>query len=402
MALNAYQLISRVLPGRPFGDGRDGALTISSNTTQSLTARQCSGTAGTTSLSLASSGFTNGDVVLIHQARGTNAGSWEINMIVSGGGSTSLTLAQNLQTTYNYTGANKAQIIKVPMYTQITVNGGCTWRCTSWNQSTGGFLVFAATVGLTVNGALSVNGNLDSSPSSCTYCTPAGGIGGGFYGGRGDQVNNDGVGQGEGGEGYANDRQWSTSANGNGAGGAYYNGSPGGAAGGGGGNGTAGSTGQVGDSDVGGAGGSTAGNAELSALVFGGGGGAGTKEPAYTGGGGGSGAGAIIGFVKQLTTTTGYIYANGGAGAYSDAAGGGGAGGSILMQVGGYSIGTNHIQAYYGSGGGSPQSVGGNGGYGRIAIHYSGSNSGSTAYPSANVYFDGRLIEQLASVLFFI
>src|SRR3990167_845309 len=98
--LNSWQKLTRVLGSSPFGDGRDGALTISGNTTQSLTVKSCSGSSGGTTLTLASAGFTNADVVIIHQSRGTGVGQWEVNSIASGGGTATLTVSQALQYTY--------------------------------------------------------------------------------------------------------------------------------------------------------------------------------------------------------------------------------------------------------------------------------------------------------------
>src|SRR6185369_16121826 len=100
--LNTWQKISRIIPGLPFGTGQDGAIDISANTTQSLTVKSCSGTLGATSLTIASAGFTNNDIVVIHQSRGTaQVGDWEINKISSGAGTTTLTLSYPLSYTYS-------------------------------------------------------------------------------------------------------------------------------------------------------------------------------------------------------------------------------------------------------------------------------------------------------------
>ena len=105
-ALNAWQKISRVLAS-DFGDGASGSATISSdpNTRATITgtATQTTGTAGSTA-------FANGDLVMLHQTRGTGAGQWEINRVASGGGTTSLTFSKALQYTYG----PDAQIIKIP------------------------------------------------------------------------------------------------------------------------------------------------------------------------------------------------------------------------------------------------------------------------------------------------
>jgi len=110
------QYINDSLSGKPFGDGIDGNRIISSNTTFAQTTRGCSGTVGTNTLNLASSGFSNGDLIWIHQSRGNGVGQWEINRITSGGGTASLTLQRNLSYTYIDSGASQAQVILVRRY----------------------------------------------------------------------------------------------------------------------------------------------------------------------------------------------------------------------------------------------------------------------------------------------
>lgn len=82
--LNNWQKISRVLPGQPFGDGKDGA--YSSATIPDLLRRACTGTAASTTLTASTtSPFSVGDIVLIHQTRGgANVGKWEINRVKIG------------------------------------------------------------------------------------------------------------------------------------------------------------------------------------------------------------------------------------------------------------------------------------------------------------------------------
>ena len=181
--LNSWQKITRVLPGMPFGSGVDGALTISSNTTQSVANASCSGSSGSATLTLgAASTFSNNDVVMIHQTRGTNVGQWEINRISSGGGTTTLTLSKNLQYTYTDSGASQAQIVKIPMYTSITANSSRTWSSSTWNANVGGFLLCAARTGITFTGNFNSSGT-DGVEDGQT--SAAGGSGKGFSGGSG-------------------------------------------------------------------------------------------------------------------------------------------------------------------------------------------------------------------------
>lgn len=82
-ALNAWQRIDRVVSGKPFGNGSDGAL--SSATIPTMSAKSCSGTATSTTLTADTdaSPFSVGDILLLHQTRGTGAGQWEINKVDS-------------------------------------------------------------------------------------------------------------------------------------------------------------------------------------------------------------------------------------------------------------------------------------------------------------------------------
>ena len=389
MALSSYHYISRVLSGRPFGDGRDGALVISSNTTQSLTVKSCSGTSGTTTVTLGSAGFSNSDVVVIHQTRGTGAGNWEINMVSSGGGTTSLTMAVALANTYTDSGASQAQIFKLPMYTTVTVNNGINWSGTDWDGDINGFLAFAANVSTTLTGTAKLNGVTGGFPNPV-------GNGGGFRGGNG-------LSSAECGEGTSGAVAVQSAANGNGGGGAVRGNQY--AAGGGGGNGTAGSNGgSNGGTSVGGTGGTTGGNAGLTSLVFGGGGGGAAGAGGETLADGGTGAGAMMIFTRSLTVTGG-INTNGGASATAtgntNASAGAGAGGSILLQVGSATLGSSLITASAGVAGTAPTTGinGGNGGVGRIAIYHSGTVTGTTS-PTYNDTTDSSLIESGGSFLF--
>lgn len=396
MALLDHQLISRFLPGRPFGDGRDGALSIGSNTQQSVTARSCSGTSGSTSLSLASSGFTNGDIVLIHQVRGTGAGQWEINMVSSGGGTTTLTLNKVLSYTFTDDGAeNQAQVIKIPMYSSINVSSSFTWSATGWNQDTGGFLIGACNGVATFAGTAKNTGNdgtNQTTDNSSASRGTSGSNGGGFRGGQ-NSTDSSAAGQGEGSAGAGIE---TTSANGNGGGGA--DGSSGGLN-----SGAGGSNGGYGQDSSRGSKGGLAGNSELTIMTFGGGGGGGRNDVGSGAGGGGCGGGNIVLITKSLViSSTGAIQAAGSSGGnngVSEGSGGGGAGGSILIVCQTANTGTTSGQLYALAGGG-PNNAG-DGGDGRIAIHYSGVVSGAAASPAATTVFDGRLIEFGGAMAFF-
>lgn len=394
--LGAHQKIIRVLPGKPFGDGRDGALTVSATGTQSLTARSCSGAQGSTSLSLTSAGFANGDVVLIHQSRGTGAGAWEINKVVAGGGTTTLTLAETLHSTYADVGASQAQVVRIPMYTDVTINFGVTWSVSAWNGDVGGILLFAAKETTTVAGTISANGSTGGERSSNGNTSQA--TGGGFRGGYGRKDSGASTIIGQSGEGSVGAAVAQTSAqtnNGSGGGGGY-GGSRQSAAGG-------------GHAGTGGSGrycpgGSAVGTADLSTMVFGGaGGGASHKTDGEWTGGGGSSAG-IVAIFSEALSISGAIRLNGGMGGAngrsSGTGGGGGSGGACLVQAESVTLAGSSITASGGAGGSCPGGYnGGAGSAGRIAIHYSGTVTGSTS-PGYTGQFDSDLIANQIPVAF--
>jgi len=348
-----------------FGDGSDGALTISADTTQAPTDSACTGTADSYSLSATNVAFATGQKILIHQTQGTNAGQWERREIASYTAGT-ITLTEKLSNTYT-TGA---QVIVLLEYTNVTVNSGKTWTAKAWNGTVGGILCFLASGTITNNGTIRSNGSAATNGTGGT---------GGFRGGN--SVTGDGsVGyQGESSAGVASQ---STSANGAGGGGGEKDVGSHGAGGGGGGHIAGAVAGSSTGTSAGGAAGGTAGNAGLTVMVFGAGGG-GTPGGTYYGGGGAGGGAIFIGAVTL--TNAGAITCNGGDGL--DAAGndpgggGGGAGGSILLKVQTATLGTGLITATGGIGGAAQSSfgaAGGDGADGRIHIDYYTSYTGTT------------------------
>jgi PKD repeat protein len=501
-----------------FGDGRDGTLTLSSGQTYFLdltrTAVFGRGIQGQQVLPVATtSGFNIGDHVLIHQSRGTGAGTYEFNTIVAKD-SGSLTLQKPLSANYrgdafqnpncpngtglrgeyfannnwsgspvfvrcdqwinftwwdggpgngvpndyfsvrwtgniiipsdgNYTfsingddraslyidgvfvatnstvtryltagthsiridfaedagksGVNftppfrddRAQVIKIPQYQDVTVPSGSILTTSGWDGSTGGILIMRVKGVATINGTIKLDGG-NGATSSSESC-PEGGSGGGYRGGSGDALINDNYGQGRQGEGTAGIGTNSQNANGNGGGagpGSPQTGNYG--TGGGGGNGTPGSNSTSGGI---GFGGQTAGNVELTNIVFGGGGGGSTDNPGNSIGGGGGGGGIII-LIAKTTAVNGPITANGGQGGGNKWGGGGGAGGSILIRGQNVTVGSNLISAV----GGAARSSGGAGGLGRIRIEYCESlSAGATNPPASTQKLNCYIAEQVES-----
>lgn len=360
--LNAWQRITRVMPGKPHGDGADGNATISANPN---TRTSITGSASSPNATVGSTAFANGDLVMIHQTRGSGAGQWEINMVLSGGGTTSLVMKEDLHYTY----VSGAQIIKIPRYDNATINN---FSVTNYDAVTGigGVCYILAKSSITGGGTQTLTAKGGDSTGIGGTSSSAGGVGAGFTGGeavRSGSAQKQGDGTGGAGSNSA-------SANGNGGGGGT-NGSNGG----GGGHANAGSS-----TGSDGAGGSSVGTADLTNMNLGGGGGGGGSN--NTSGtersGGGSGGGIVVLNSKHvdvdamtaITVSGGRSDSNNG-GFWQ---GGGGAGGSVLVFCQTASLGTSVIVSVggnQGSGGGSNAK---NGSDGRIAVHHSGTVTGTT------------------------
>lgn len=355
-----------------FGDGTGGALTVSVDTTQAPTDSACTGTAALTTLTATNASFAAGQVILIHQTQGTNAGQWERNTI-QGYTAGTITLGTALIGTYT-TGA---QVIVLPQYTNVTVNSGITWSAKAWNGTVGGILAFLASGTVTVTGTISAG-----------LLGPGGGFSSNNQGFRGNTTSG---GQGEGTTGAGG--TVNTTANGTGAGG----GNSVNASGGGGGHSASGTVGNA-TSGTPGAGGGTSGSADLTTLTFGGAGGTGAGTVSASGGAGGYGGGIVFvsGVTVTIDPTTGFIKANGSDGQVSGgavSAGGGGAGGSILIKAQTATFGTSRLLAQGGNGGNSASTGrdGGNGANGRIAVSYLTSYTGTTT-PTINATQDNTLV----------
>lgn len=394
MALNSWQRLDRVLPGLPFGSGADGSIDISADTTQTLVAQTLAASATSTSATLGSAGsFSNGDVVMCHQSRGTGAGQWEINRIVSGAGTTSITLQVALVYTYTTSGNSQAQMIKVPQYTTVVVDSGKSWTGPDWNLTTGGFLIFSANVSATITGnavckgKVGATGNLNPGELAAT-------VGGGFQGGKGKVASATVVGWS--GEGSTGPSAQTTSNVGNGAGAGQLTQNATRITGSGGGNGTAGQLGSAnGGGTTVGTVGATSGAADLSSMVFGGGASGHIQTPGADTASGGSGGGIVAMFVKNLTVTGTVDTTGGNGGALNQGVGGSGAGGSILVQCFSAVLGTSLVKAPGGSVFGS-----GDGGTGIISVFHSGTVTG-TSNPTFNDTSDATLIEKLGGAFFF-
>lgn len=318
--------------------------------------------------------MADGDVVLIHQSRGTGAGQWELNKIVSGLSSGTQTITFKYPLIYNY--VSGAQIVRAPMVNNFTVNSGVTLSAAPYTSSLWGGIMF-----IYAKGTATITGTLNTSSK-------------GFPGGvvvSGDTVGKQGAGTGGAGTN-------SQSANGDGGGGGqrHLNGVYNPSAGGGGGHAAAGSnpTNKT-NSGSGTVGGAAAGSASMVTMAMpGAGGSGGGKSGGGNSGVGGLGAGLIVIVAKEIVLSGTMTNSGGNGGAPSNTSdagcdgGGGGAGGGVLMKTETATLGTSKITVAAGSGNTSGyHSNGGNGSVGRIHLDYSVSYTGTTS-PTLDVTND--------------
>lgn len=374
----AYKL-SIVPTANSFGDGGDGALTISSDTTEAPVDSAATGTIATKALTATNASFAAGQKIMIHQTQGTGAGNTQFTEIEAYTAGT-ITTTDNLVATF----ATGAQVRVLKQYTNVTINSGKTYTTKAWDGTVGGILAFYANGTVTVTGNISANGGTATSKTGAT--------GGGFRGGNGIATGAGAGTQGFSGEGSVGVQVAQTTANGNGGGGGSVT-SSGSSAGGGGGNGAEGTqgTGVGSSSTAGGVGGAEVGTTDLTTLLFGGGGGGGAEDTDVDkAGGGGSGAGAVV-IIGSTLTVTGTVAATGGGGYDAGVvAGAGGAGGSILLKTDIATLGTSLVTAAGGSGAGDKGGDGGDGSVGRIHIDYATSFTGTTT-PTINSILDSSL-----------
>lgn len=343
-----------------FGTGENGALTISSNTTEVPIDSVCTGTATSYVLSATNATFAVGQAILIHQSQGTNAGQNERN-IISGYTAGTITLQTPLLGTYT-TGA---QVRILRQYTNVTINSGVTYTAKAWNGTTGGI------IGFLLNGTLSCVGNIVA--DGCGY--------------RGAPGNSTQQQTGKRGEGtLGNDLARTTANQGNGGGGGQggaVDGSGPTGGGGGGGNSTSGGSGKSYNGGTGGQGGNAVGSADATTAIFGGGGGEdGTRNNTDTiGATSGSGGGIV--FISGVTiTVTGTVSSNGKGPVLS---GGTGAAGVVLLKAQTLTLGTSLVTAT-----GIVSSYGGSGN-GYCVTNYLISYTGTTT-PTLNAIQDNTLV----------
>ncbi|MBI2385681.1 MAG: right-handed parallel beta-helix repeat-containing protein, partial [Elusimicrobia bacterium] len=167
--------------GGGFGDGRDGAVTLSAsgNINTAILGSARSGvpdgavttvTADPTGAAVsvaASAGFAPGDLALLINLRGAagdtaDVGNYEIHTVYSVPDSATVLLRKPPQKSYRGTAfANQKVVLqRIPQWTTVAIQSGASLTASPWDGAKGGVLVFAAAQTVTVDagGSISANG----------------------------------------------------------------------------------------------------------------------------------------------------------------------------------------------------------------------------------------------------
>lgn len=131
------------------GNGQDGEVLITSDTTLSPIDATCTATGGTKTISATNSSFDSGQVILIHQTKGSNEGRREYNLIDS---YTAGTITTVFPLDYSY--SSGAQVLVVPQISYLYVASGKFLYPKAWDPGTGlgGILAYM------INGAIDIRG----------------------------------------------------------------------------------------------------------------------------------------------------------------------------------------------------------------------------------------------------
>ncbi|MCF7846946.1 MAG: FG-GAP-like repeat-containing protein [Candidatus Gracilibacteria bacterium] len=397
------------------GTGVDGSLTVSTADTvvNDSTYLTQDVAAGSLTLPVANgSAFDTGDEVLLIQMQegdsDCTAGMYEFRHVASVDGNT-LTLRGGTRNQYCYfdpeitnpvTGENPpagdhtasvAQVVRVPNYTDVTVQSGASIVADHWNGAQGGIVAFRATGDVDIQGEVSAYGR-------------------GFRGGAVFNPGNvDDGGQGEGITGWGKQGETAVCddrylANGIGGGGSATPVNDGGDGAAGGGHATSGQDCQTGNTQCSNPlGGGTVGSSSLEKMFFGGGGGGGSDsddsgcdqglfdglDSTYYCQRGGHGGGIV--FIAADTISNANVNANGhSTDPVYDGGPGGGAGGTVWLQASNITVDT--LSAAGGPSVCDNKSLGddcgGAGGDGRVRLDYT-SLGGSVSTPA--VGYEGKL-----------
>ena len=162
--------------------GKDGPMTVTSSNAivNDYTNLTANANAGTLSIQVAnnnlsanfSGALAAGDLVFIIQLQGAtmitsdnpsygnivsynNCGNNEFAEVASISGSTAISFVCALQ--YSYTASGKTVVVRVPRYSNLTINPIGRITCPSWDGVTGGIIAIEVEGVTTINGAASIN-----------------------------------------------------------------------------------------------------------------------------------------------------------------------------------------------------------------------------------------------------
>ncbi len=368
---------------KPFGSGANGDLIVDGTTVVPNVAAALSGdvAAGATQVTATSvNGTAAGDEILIIQVQGTGVGTYEFARLASVAGDTA-TLTRALGAAYSSTGDNRAMVVRVPNYDNVSVINGGRLSANAWDGG-GGLLVFRARTEVRIEsgGRIDVSGlgfRGGARPGGTTSCGQAGGQQGESINGSGvfgDPAANDG-----GGGGGGPDACVDCDVDSPGGGGGY---------------GTAGTAGiNPGNPSTAGQGGLPYGVPELETeLHLGSGGG----ESHYPGNPGGHGGGALMLYSPQLIINGGSVEIDGvdGSACPGGHPSGAGSGGSALIEADAVTTG-DALTALGGTGHGVCEcegETGGSGGNGRIRILTNNLQGSTSPDPSVQLFGRGATI----------
>jgi hypothetical protein len=85
-----------------------------------------------------------------------NCGNYELAEVLSVSGSNDIQITCGLQ--YNYTASGKVQIVRMPRYSNLTLNNAASIVCDTWNGSKGGIVAIEVDGATVINGTISATG----------------------------------------------------------------------------------------------------------------------------------------------------------------------------------------------------------------------------------------------------
>jgi len=363
-----YIYIDGVLQVAP-GDGSDGFLNVTSAGTvvNSYAYATDSAVQDATSLNVSSTiGFSEGDEILVIQVQdSTKAGNYQFVKDISVG-SGHINFTTPLRNSYSsgvfdQEGATVTMIVRIPQYTNVTIQDGAGIVAPAWDGYTGGIVAFKVQDTIRFLGDAHINvSEIGYRGGGCGLCDDS------DWGQNGEGVT--GIGSG-GGVGNPPDNFPDPDTGSNGGVGGYGPTGESGEPGGGGSYGTLGTNGTASSGNDAGAG-EVVGDANLTKIMFGGGGGGGGDDDSQSPQAiGGSGGGAVIVYANRIINAT--VYSTGEDGVTDGGYGGesgAGAGGAIWLSA--YNMTMNDVNASGGIGFVDGADKGGDGGDGRIRLDY--------------------------------